>query len=105
MIINIKSTSDYEALLGEQIKRLRIARDIDQLSLASQANISVGAIKNLESGKGSSLKTLILVLRALNQENWLTMLAPATTVSPLQMLRDQKLNAPRQRASRKGQHV
>jgi transcriptional regulator with XRE-family HTH domain len=105
MTINIKSTSDYEALLGEQIKRLRIARDIDQLSLASQANISVGAIKNLESGKGSSLKTLILVLRALNQENWLTMLAPATTVSPLQMLRDQKLNAPRQRASRKGQHV
>jgi transcriptional regulator with XRE-family HTH domain len=105
MIINIKSTSDYEALLGEQIKRLRIARDIDQISLASQANISVGAIKNLEGGKGSSLKTLILVLRALNQENWLTMLGPATTVSPLQMLRDQKLNAPRQRASRKGPYV
>lgn len=105
MSINIKSTSDYELSIGEQIKRLRIARDIDQLSLASQANISVGALKNLENGKGSSLKTLIMVLRVLDKEDWLTMLAPATTVSPLQMLRDEKLNAPRQRVSRNRAHV
>lgn len=100
MSIKIKSTSDLELTLGEQVRQLRIARDIDQLTLASQANVSVGALKNLEGGKGSSLRTFIMVIRALNKEEWLSMLAPATTVSPLQMLRDEKLNAPRQRVSR-----
>ena len=105
MTINVKSTLDYESVLGEQVRRLRIARDLDQLTLAGLANVSVGAIKNLESGKGSSLKTLILVLRALNKDDWLMMLAPAATVSPLQMLRDEKLSAPRQRVSRNRSHV
>jgi transcriptional regulator with XRE-family HTH domain len=103
MAIKIQSTSD--SVLGEQVRRLRIASDIDQLTLASQANVSVGALKNLEGGKGSSLKTLVMVLRALNKDDWLSMLAPATTVSPLQMLRDEKLNAPRQRVSRNRPHV
>jgi len=100
MSITNKSTSDYEVLLGEQIRRLRIADGMDQEQLAGAANVSVGAVKNLEGGKGSSLKTLIMITRALNAEKWLESLSPETTVSPLQVLRDQNKNTPRQRVYR-----
>lgn len=97
MDIIFKSISDYEILIGEQFRRLRIAEEMDQIQLAGAANVSLGAIKNLESGNGSSLKTLIRVARVLNQEKWLESLYPLTTVRPIQVLRDQKLKKPRQR--------
>ncbi|MDP2153884.1 MAG: helix-turn-helix transcriptional regulator [Methylotenera sp.] len=97
MNISVKSTTDYEILIGEQFRRLRIAAELDQIQLANAANVSLGAIKNLEKGSGSSLKTLIRVARVFNQEKWLESLYPLTTVSPMQILRDQKLNKPRQR--------
>jgi len=100
MANTIKSTSDYEIMIGEQIRRLRISYGIDQLQLASAANISVGAVKNLEGGKGSSLKSLIMVLRTLKAEQWLNTLSPETSVSPMQILRDLKLKEPRSRVSR-----
>lgn len=97
MDIPLKSIDDYEILIGEQFRRLRIAAEMDQIQLAGAANISLGAIKNLENGSGSSLKTLIRVARVFNQEQWLESLCPRTTVNPMQVLRDQKLNKPRQR--------
>ena len=100
MANTIKSTSDYEIMIGEQIRRLRISSGIDQLQLASAANISVGAVKNLEGGKGSSLKSLIMVLRTLKAEQWLNTLSPETSVSPMQILRDLKLKETRSRVSR-----
>lgn len=105
MAIVNKSTSDYEVALGEQVRRLRIANSMDQQQLADAANVSLGAVKNLESGKGSSLKTLIMVIRALNTEQWLESLSPETTVSPLQMLRDQNKNSPRRRVYRSRKDV
>lgn len=93
----LKSTNDYETLIGEQFRRLRITEEMDQVQLAGAANVSLGAIKNLEKGNGSTLKTLIRVARVLNQEKWLESLYPLTSVSPMQVLRDQKLNKPRQR--------
>jgi transcriptional regulator with XRE-family HTH domain len=68
MDIPINSVGDYEVLIGEQFRRLRITEEMDQIQLAGAANVSLGAIKNLETGKGSSLKTLIRVSRVLNQE-------------------------------------
>lgn len=97
MDIPPKSTNDYEILIGEQFKLLRITEEMDQIQLAGAANVSLGAIKNLENGNGSSLKTLIRVARVLNREKWLESLYPLSTISPMQILRDQKLNKPRQR--------
>lgn len=101
MDITAKSTTDFEITIGEQFRRLRIVAELDQVQLAGAANVSLGAIKNLEGGTGSSLKTLIRVARALNQEKWLENLYPLTSVSPIQMLRDKKLNKPRQRVYKK----
>jgi len=97
MTITFKSTSDYEAIIGAQIRSVRFRNGLDQIQLAHAANISLGAVKNIESGKGSSLKTLVKILRTLNEEKWLETLSPENSISPMRVLRDQKLNSPRKR--------
>jgi transcriptional regulator with XRE-family HTH domain len=84
-----RTTEEWEAYLGQQIRNLRIRSDLDQAQLASRADISIGALKNLEGGKGSSLKTLIKVVQALDRPDWLEALAPLVAVSPMQLLRAQ----------------
>ncbi len=79
---------------------MRIRSNQEQTELAERAGVSVGALKNLEGGKGSSLKTLIKVARALGRTDWLEALAPKVTVSPMQMLRAQSKTTPRQRVYR-----
>lgn len=94
------TTTELEASFGQRIRACRIAADLDQASLASRSDVSIGALKNLENGKGSSLRTLIRVIRALDQTDWLDSLGPQITISPLQMLTSrQSTPAPRQRVS------
>ncbi len=94
------STDEWEHSLGEQFRAMRIRAGLEQAVLAERADVSIGAIKNLESGKGSSLKTLIKVARALGRTDWLESLAPPVSVSPMQMLTAARRNAPRQRVSK-----
>jgi transcriptional regulator with XRE-family HTH domain len=97
-----RTIGEWEALLGDQVRRVRISSDLDQARLAELANVSVGAVSNLERGKGSSLRTLISVLRALGRTDWLESLAPAVGVSPMQMLRTMQNTPPKRvRSTRK----
>ena len=88
---------EWESEMGQQLRALRIRRNIDQKQLAEQAGVALNAVKNLESGKGSTLTSFIKVLRALERESWLSTLAPSVSISPLQML---KSKSDRQRVSR-----
>ena len=88
----------WEAELGRQIRTLRLRQNLDQQQLAERAGIALNAVKNLESGKGATLRSLIHTLRALNRIDWLRSLSPSVSISPIQML---KSKAPRRRASRK----
>jgi transcriptional regulator with XRE-family HTH domain len=90
--------ADIEAELGHQVRALRLRQDLNQRQVAERAGIALNAVKNLESGKGATLRTLAQTLRVLNRAEWLNTLAPAVSISPVQMLRTR---APRQRASRK----
>jgi transcriptional regulator with XRE-family HTH domain len=92
------TSDEWEAELGRQIRSLRLRQNIDQQQLASQAGIALNAVKNLESGKGATLRSLVQILRVLNRVDWLRALAPPVSISPVQMLRTK---APRRRASRK----
>jgi transcriptional regulator with XRE-family HTH domain len=85
-----------EAGLGENLKALRLTRNLDQKTLAERAGISVRALRNLEGGQGSTLKTLVSVLRALGRQAWLDTIAPVATINPLALTRQAQ---PRQRAS------
>lgn len=80
------TVAEWEARVGEQVRASRIAAGLDREALAERGDLSVRAIQNLENGNGSSLKTLIRVLRALDRTDWLETLAPPITISPLRML-------------------
>jgi transcriptional regulator with XRE-family HTH domain len=96
-----RTIEEWEALIGEHVRNVRIASDLDQQRLSELANVSVGAVSNLERGKGSSLKTLVAVVRAVERTDWLESLAPPITVSPIQMLRA-KQRSPRTRVRVRG---
>jgi len=94
---NTMMCREWASEMGQQLRALRIRRNIDQKQLAEQAGVALNAVKNLESGKGSTLTSFIKVLRALERESWLSTLAPSVSISPLQML---KSKSDRQRVSR-----
>jgi transcriptional regulator with XRE-family HTH domain len=100
-----RTVQEWEAIIGEQVRNSRIARGLDQKRLSELANVSVGAVSGLERGTGSSLKTLIAVVRAVERTDWLDSLAPAVSVSPLQVLRaKQGASRPRRRVRAAGDH-
>ncbi len=98
------SVDEWEARIGEQLRGIRLRAGMDQLQLAEAAGISIGAVRNLERGKGSTLKSLVRVARALDREDWLEALAPTVTISPIDRLRSAKTTRSRvYRPRREGQ--
>jgi transcriptional regulator with XRE-family HTH domain len=80
-------TDELEQRLGERLRALRIQGDLTQAELAESANVSLGALKRLERGMGSTTTTLVSVLRALGQERWIDALGPGpSTFNPLDVL-------------------
>ncbi|ANJ86773.1 helix-turn-helix transcriptional regulator [Pandoraea oxalativorans] len=77
-----QTVEEMEWELGGKLKRLRLNKNLDQQTLAARAGVSVRALRNLESGEGSTLKTLLSVIRALGRESWLQTVAPVPTINP-----------------------
>jgi len=97
-----KTIEQTEAALGAQVKRARIEQGLSQNMLADLSNVSLATVQNLERGSGSSLATLIKVVRVLKKEAWLEQLAPDHGPSPMQLLRASRGAAPRLRVRRAG---
>lgn len=93
----MRSTEEWESFIGAQFRALRIRANLTQGELGIRAGLSIGAVKKLEQGTGSSLSSLIKILRVLKRTDWLSALAPAVSVSPLQMLQARRTDAPRER--------
>ena len=87
---------EMEAELGEKLRSLRLLRNLEQKTLAETAGVSVRTLRNLEGGHGSTVKTLVCVLRALGRQDWLNTVAPVDTTNPLTLTREAQ---PRLRAS------
>ena len=89
---SLRSTEEWEIELGTSVRRLRIRQNRTQRELAESANISLSALKSLETGGGSSTRSLILVVRALERSDWFSaLLPPEPSVSPMKLLRERKL--------------
>lgn len=97
------SLDEIEVEFGDQVKALRLRRNLTQKALATKAGVSISSLQNLETGKGCSLRTVIAVVRALDRIQWLLQIAPAVTVSPLAQLaakpRRQRASQPRKPAN------
>lgn len=94
--LGFATTEELETQLGARLRALRLERNLDQATLAARAGVSLNALKHLEGGRGSTLKTLMSVLRALDRLEWLDTIAPVATINPLTMPR---AATPRQRAA------
>jgi len=95
----VRSTDEWEARIGSQLRALRLDAGLDQISLARRADLSTSALQSLENGRGSTLASLVRVMRALDAEDALDALVPASAVSPIDVLRSAD-PAPRRRVYR-----
>jgi transcriptional regulator with XRE-family HTH domain len=93
-----KSPDELEVELGKRLRALRLRKNLGQIDLASAAGVAVKSLYNLETGAGSTVETLLRVLKALGITDPIEALAPAPGVSPLAILRSSQ---PPQRARRK----
>ena len=82
-----RSTVEFQADLGQQLRQLRLRRNLDQRQLAREAGVALNVVKRLESGRGATLKSLIKCLRVLARTDWLSTLSPPVSISPLQMVK------------------
>jgi len=93
--MQFKSPWELQTELGRRIRQLRLSRNINQRAAAEKAGVTRAALQNLEAGRGSSVQTLLRILKALNYLEGIEMLAPQPTVNPLALL---KTKTPPQRA-------
>jgi transcriptional regulator with XRE-family HTH domain len=93
-------SDELEKVIGGHIRNLRIGQGLTQVEVAERANVSLGALKHLESGAGATVRTLVKVLRALGHEDWLDTTEPVSSAfNPLDLLstREREARATRPR--------
>jgi transcriptional regulator with XRE-family HTH domain len=102
--LTFKTPDELQMALGERLRQLRLSRNIDQHTLAEKAGISEKALRNLETGRGSTVETLVRTLKALDHLQGIEMLAPEVTVNPIALLHTLKppQRVRRPRGPRKG---
>jgi transcriptional regulator with XRE-family HTH domain len=87
---SFKTPAELQSVLGARLRKLRLSRNVDQRATADKAGISEKALRNLESGRGSTVETLLRTLKALDSLEGIEMLAPEPSVDPLALLRTSK---------------
>lgn len=101
MTTHYQTPDEIQRSLGERLRQMRLNQNLDQASLAASAGVSERTIHSLETGRGSTLITLIRVLKALGALTTLDALAPAPSISPMALA---ATGRPPQRARRRGKH-
>ena len=104
MDIAYKTPEELQTVLGERLRAIRLSRNLAQRKLAEKAGLSVRALIHLEAGEGSTVESLVRVLKALDSADAIALLAPQPKVSPLQILKQgaRGRRAGRTRASKGG---
>jgi len=83
----VASPEAIEASLGRRLERLRLSKNINQSALAEAAGVSRRTITRLENGEGTSLDTVIRVMRALGVVERLAALLPDPATRPVERVR------------------
>ena len=80
--------------LGHRARRARLAREVDQATLAKEAGIGISTLVRFEQGEGGNLETLLQILRVLGLADRLDTLFDEGRIDPLEKAKAKK---PRQR--------
>lgn len=83
----VASPEAIESELGQKLERLRLSKNINQSTLATEAGVSRRTITRVENGEGISLDTLIRVMRALGVVDRLATLLPDPTTRPVERIK------------------
>jgi transcriptional regulator with XRE-family HTH domain len=87
MEFHFMTIPELELELGRQARAFRIRQGLEQTEVAELAGVSDRTVRALEQGRGSSLSTLLRVMKALGALEGLNHLFPAApTVDPLALL-------------------
>jgi len=82
-----RTTQAWEVELGHRMRAARKRAKLSQQALATHANVSLSAVKSLEAGQGSTLRTFVSVVRALDLDaNLDRAFAVTSAVSPVALL-------------------
>ena len=71
--------------LGKRLQRERLNQNITQADLSERAGISRRTLVAAEKGEGTTLETLIRILRGLGSLNRLDQFLPEPPISPIQL--------------------
>lgn len=85
-MIELLTNPDIEKELGKRLKNRRLDLNLSQTEIAERSGLSRRTITAIEHGEGSTLRTLIALLRALNALDTLEGLLPDPGISPMKML-------------------
>lgn len=75
--------------IGKRIRGIRIKKKFTQKDVAERAGISVFTVSQIETGKNSSLASLIAVMRVLRLLENLEDFISTPVISPVEMLNQQ----------------
>lgn len=86
-MIDLYLASDKVLLkeIGQKIKRLRLAANLSQKTLAERSGVSAFSISQIENGSNPSLLTMLMILRALNALNMLYLFFEEEQLDPIAM--------------------
>lgn len=90
--------------LGQRLEQLRLEKNIDQQTLADELGVTRKTYRALAKGEGK-LVNLIKALRVLGELEQLEKLLPATTFSPIELLKLQGKQRQRARTTNKTEPV
>ncbi len=93
------SDTQIEQELGNRLKNHRLDLNLTQEEVAERSGLSRRTISAIENGEGSTLGTLIAMLRALNALDTLESFLPDPGISPIAMT-SMLQDAPRKYASK-----
>jgi transcriptional regulator with XRE-family HTH domain len=85
----METKDEHEIELGRAIRQARIRNGFALEDVAARANLSPTSVRALELGRGSTVTTLVKVLRVLGETRLITdWAASGQAFSPIAMLRE-----------------
>jgi transcriptional regulator with XRE-family HTH domain len=89
-MIQLLSNPQIEQELGKRLKNHRLDLNLSQTEVAKRSGLSRRTITAIENGEGSTLTTLVALLRALNALDTLESFLPDPGISPIAMMKLQE---------------